>query len=152
MSRILNYLGRTVAPTTTRRASRVQLLREFDVKALCVTLEDGCVRDPWLTLNHEYQVLSILMAPKGPAKLRILADDGRTPILAEATMFAMSSQPLPQNWVASVREGGVVELGPAPWLVLGFWERYFNGEADAVAQFHREMHNIVDAPAPDQLS
>jgi hypothetical protein len=104
-----------------------------------MTLGDGSDRDSWLTLNHEYQVLSVLMTPKGPAKLRILSDDGRTPILAEASMFAMSSQPLPPSWVFNIREGGVVELGPASWLEPGFWERYFNGDADAVMQFQREV-------------
>lgn len=116
------------------------------MKALCVKIREGNVSDPWLTLNREYQVLSILMIPRGPAKLRVLADDGRTPILAEATMFAMTSQPLPRNWVASIGEGGVVELGPRAWLELGFWERYFDGDADAVAQFQSETNNIGSAP------
>jgi hypothetical protein len=108
------------------------------VKALCVRLSDGHDRDSWLTLNHEYQVLSVLMTPRGPAKLRILADDGRTPILVEATAFAMSSQQLPRSWVFAIREGGVVELGPPSWLEPGFWERYFDGDADAVMQFQEE--------------
>jgi hypothetical protein len=49
-----------------------------------VRTADGNCRDSWLTVNREYQVLSVFMAPKGPAKLRIVADDGRTPILADA--------------------------------------------------------------------
>jgi hypothetical protein len=96
-------------------------------------------RDSWLTLNSEYQVLSVLMTPKGPAKLRIIADDGRTPILADASMFAMSSQPLPPSWVFAIREGGVVELGPPSWLDPGFWERYFDRDADAIMQFQKEI-------------
>jgi hypothetical protein len=109
------------------------------VKALCVKVAGDSGRDSWLTLNHEYQVLSILMKSKGPAKLRIIADDGRTPILADASLFAMSSQPFPPSWILAIREGGVLELGPPSWLEPGFWERYYDRDADAITQFQKEI-------------
>ena len=109
------------------------------MKALCVKTADGSRRDSWLTLNREYLVLSVLMAPKGPAKLRIIADDGRTPILADAPLFTMNPQPLPRNWVLAIREGGVAEIGPLSWLEPGFWVRYFDSEADAISQFQKEI-------------
>jgi hypothetical protein len=96
-------------------------------------------RDHWLTLNREYQVLSVLISPKGPAKLRAIADDGKTPILVDASLFAMSSQPLPPSWVLAIREGGVVELGPPSWLEPGFWERYFDRDPDTISQFQKEI-------------
>jgi hypothetical protein len=109
------------------------------VKALCVRVADGGDRDAWLTLNREYQVLSVLMTPKGPAKLRIIADDGRTPILADASLFAMSSQPVSPTWSLVIREGGVVEFGPSSWLEPGFWERYFDRDAGAVSEFEEQI-------------
>jgi hypothetical protein len=109
------------------------------VKALCVRIAGEGERDSWLTLNDEYQVLSVLMTTKGPAKLRIIADDGRTPILADASQFAVSPQPLPPSWVLAIREGGVVEIGPPSWLEPGFWERYFDRDADAISQFQQEI-------------
>lgn len=109
------------------------------MKALCVGLADSSESDSWLTLNHEYTVLSVLMTPKGPAKLRIVADDGRTPILVEAPRFAMTPQRLPSSWACAIREGGVVELGPSSWLEPGFWERYFDGDSDAVQRFREEI-------------
>jgi hypothetical protein len=109
------------------------------VKALCVGLADSSESDSWMTLNHEYTVLSLLMTPKGPAKLRIVADDGRTPILVEASGFSMTAQRLPSSWACVIREGGVVELGPSPWLEPGFWERYFDGDRDAIQRFQEEV-------------
>lgn len=109
------------------------------MKALCVTLADRGDSDSWLTINHEYMVLSVLMAPRGPAKLRIVGDDGRTPILVEASRFAMTPQQLPSSWACAIREGGVVELGPPSWLEPGFWERYFDGDSDAVQHFREEI-------------
>jgi hypothetical protein len=102
--------------------------------------------DPWLTLNQEYLVLSILAIPKRATKLRILADDNRTPILADATMFAARSEPIPASWVVTIRDGGALELGPRRWLELGFWERYFDGDVDAVAIFHDEVRGMEDTP------
>jgi hypothetical protein len=115
------------------------------VKAVCVRVAGEGGRDSWLALNHEYQVLSVLMTPKGPAKLRIIADDGRTPVLAAASLFAMSAQPLPPNWVVAIREGGAVELGPSPWLEPGFWERYFDSDADAILKFQEEIMRMTPA-------
>lgn len=109
------------------------------MKALCVRVAGGGDRDSWLTLNREYDVLSVLMPPKGPVKLRIIADDGRTPILAEASLFAMSSQPVSPSWSLVIREGGVVELGPSSWLEPGFWERYFDRDADALSEFEEQI-------------
>lgn len=116
------------------------------MKVLCVNLGSNQESDPWLTLNDEYFVLSVLSTSRGPAKFRILADDGRTPILVDATMFAASSQPLPPTWVGKVQEGGFVEFGPRRWLELGFWERYFDGDTDAVGVFQDEVHLMTDIP------
>jgi hypothetical protein len=113
------------------------------VKVLCMNLGANRTSDPWLTINREYLVLSILVTPKGPAKLRILSDNNRTPILVDATMFSGRSQPLPSTWVATIREGGSLEIGPANWLELGFWERYFDGDADAVAAFQNEVQAMT---------
>lgn len=113
------------------------------MKVLCIGLGDGRESDPWLTLHHEYFVLSVLVTGKGPAKFRILADDNRTPILVDATMFAADSEQLPPNWVAAIREGGILELAPHAWLEHGFWEMYFDGDAEAVASFRKELRAMT---------
>jgi hypothetical protein len=107
------------------------------LKALYVASADGR-GDSWLTHNREYQVLSVQVATKGPAELRIIADNG-TPILVAATMFAMCPESPPPNWVVQIRENGVVDFGPLPWLELGFWERYFDRDPDAIAVFGQEV-------------
>jgi hypothetical protein len=113
------------------------------MKVICVSLGSREASDPWLTLNGEYRVLSILMTPRGPAKLRVLANDQRTPILADATMFAGYPQSLPSTWGVTIREGGVVEIGPPAWLEIGFWDRYFDGDIEAVAQFRNETQDMT---------
>lgn len=112
------------------------------MKALCVSLdENGRDKSYWLTLGRDYLVLAAEMPPRGPARLRVIADDD-TPILASASLFAVNAQELPRTWVFAVREGGVVELGPRPWIESGFWERYFDGDEDAVRLFREEVIRI----------
>ncbi len=108
------------------------------MKALCISTGSDSNHNTWLTVNHEYLVLSILALPEKAVLFRLMADDTRTPILAESSLFAAVSQPLPSNWVAAVREGGAVELGPRGWLDAGFWERFFDGEAEAEEIFRKE--------------
>jgi hypothetical protein len=76
--------------------------------------------------------------------LRVLADDGRTPILAETSMFATTSQLFPSSWVGTIKEEGVVEFGPPSWLYLGFWARYFGGDSGAAEEFQREARYLGD--------
>lgn len=112
------------------------------MKSLCIKVRGGSRDAPWLSLGNEYRVLSILVPSNGSPLLRVIADDGRTPILVEAELFEMSSQRIPDNWVGVIREGGVVELGPESWLESGFWERYFDGDAAVVAKFEEEVRKM----------
>jgi hypothetical protein len=109
------------------------------MNVVCISTENASSHSAWLTINHEYLVLSILALPEKTILFRVMADDTRTPILAESSLFAAASQPLPDNWVVAVREGGVVELGPRDWLDTGFWERFFDREPEAEEIFRREF-------------
>ena len=96
----------------------------------------------WLTLHREYLLLALLAVPGKSIKFRVLSDDGRTPILADSSLFAAPSQDLPGTWAAAVTEGGVVEIGPSRWLVPGFWERFFDREPEAVLVFREEVESL----------
>lgn len=113
------------------------------MKVLCVSLGDDRRTDPWLTLNKEYLVVSIEFRPHGVAKLRIIADDQRTPVLVDSSHFAVSSEPLPASWVCTIREGGTIEFEPKSWTELDFWERYFDREPVAVAIFEVELKRMT---------
>jgi hypothetical protein len=113
------------------------------MRVVCVSLGDDRRSDPWLTLNKEYQVISVELRPSGVAKLRIIADDNRTPILVDSSLFAASYEPLPVNWVCTIREGGTVEFEPKSWAKLDFWERYFDGDPAATAVFDEELRHMT---------
>lgn len=114
------------------------------MKVLCVSLGDDRASSAWLTLNKEYLVLAIEVRPSGTAKLRILPDDGRTPILVDSDRFAANSEPIPSSWVCTIREGGVLEFEPKNWTRLDFWGRYFDGDTKAVAAFHEEVRRMTE--------
>lgn len=116
------------------------------MKALCVSLGDGRSGTAnWLTLHREYAVLEILALPGRRIEFRVLADDGRTPILADSALFAVNDQPVPATWVCRVSQDGFVELGPRAWLEPeGFWERFFDGEPAAVESFRTELEALPE--------
>lgn len=117
------------------------------MKVLCVKLLDGGGREvdssPWATLDAEYVVLALEATPGGGIQLRIIGDDGPTPVLFQSEMFMTLSSAIPSNWVASIGEGGEFNLAPAKWLRPGFWEDYFNGDPEAVSDFEEEKSKIL---------
>jgi hypothetical protein len=94
----------------------------------------------WFTVGREYLVLAISMRARAGLSFRIVSDDAGTPVLAPAELFdVVPAQPMSGNWVAEVGEGGQLELGPRRWLERGFWERFFDGDADARRVFDEEV-------------
>jgi hypothetical protein len=120
------------------------------VKVLCVriiapvTMEE-VLDHPGIRLHDEYPVLAIQAQPGRAPEIRILTDDG-TPALFDARMFATTESSIPANWIARVREGGVVDLAPESWLELGFWERYFDRDPAAVRAFETELRSVLGDP------
>jgi hypothetical protein len=114
------------------------------VKAVCVPLDEpGRQRDGWLTLHREYQVLEVLAQPGRSIKFRVMSDKGRVPILVESTKFAAVAQPLPRTWSMRVSQDGLVERAPARWLEVGYWEKFFDRDPEAVAIFHEEVQAMT---------
>lgn len=112
------------------------------MRVTCVSLGDKPGESGWITVGQQYDVLSVMFTPNKPAKLRIMADNGETPFLADAALFVMSTQAIPGNWAMEVLRDGVIEIGPASWMKPGFWERYFDGDPTAVRSFRGEVENM----------
>lgn len=106
------------------------------MKVVCVKLLDAhgdeVGSSPWATLDAEYVVPAVEAAPSGRVELRIIGDDGPTPVLFQSEMFMTISTDVPSSWVASIGEGRAFDLAPSKWLRPGFWEDYFNGDPQAV--------------------
>ena len=92
--------------------------------------------------------------PGGRVDLRIASEQGGVPAVFDASLFVTTDESIPPTWRLRVADSGVVKLGPAEWLVAGFWERYFDDEPEALAAYDRELgarqtgvsHPDVSAP------
>lgn len=104
-TRIVNAAGRTVAPGES----------------------------PWLTPGKTYLVLAISIVPEG-VRYRIIADQPDTPALFPADQFEVVDGVLGSAWVFSIRAAGI-EIGPGRWSAPDFWERYFDGDPQAIEAF-----------------
>lgn len=96
----------------------------------------------WVKIGKEYIVISVTAVPERAPKLQIITDDG-TPGWWDSTLFITTSSLIPANWVAYVTEGGIIEMGPEPWLRRGFWEAYFDQDRDARLIFDEELQKIL---------
>jgi len=91
---------------------------------------------PSVKVGQEYDVLEVVASAGRYVQLRLDLAPG-LPSLWDAEMFATTDASIPSNWVATVVDGGFFVLGPERWRD-GFWERYFDDDAAAVAVFEEE--------------
>jgi len=115
------------------------------MKVRCVSLlgADGRAdkRSGWVKLGEVYHVLSILIEPE-QTMLRLLGDQS-VPALYEPKMFEVVSSIVPSVWTIASPNPGYLSIGPAAWSRPGFWEEYFDDNAEAIATFENERRNIV---------
>lgn len=79
------------------------------------------------------------MDPERRVWLRIENDLGR-PALYDSRCFAEVDGALPSGWSVRLLSSGSVTVGPTELLVSGFWERYFDGDSEAVATYRSSQH------------
>ncbi len=91
--------------------------------------------DGWLTIGHEYIVLSIY-GGKDSVKFRILDDQKVTPALHSAEHFVITDPTVPPDWAFNLNsEEEEWRLGPTAWSADGFWSAFFDGDPSAQALF-----------------
>jgi hypothetical protein len=117
---------------------RVLCVKIINPATLEEVLEHHAVR-----MHDEHVVLSILITPERGADFQIIDAHGG-PSWWDARMFMSVDASVPPNWTIRVREGGLVELAPSPWLEDGFWERYFDGDVRAITVFEDEKARILE--------
>jgi hypothetical protein len=117
------------------------------MKVRCVKLLDSrsraAERSAWAKIGSVYHVLSIWVEP-GQTRLRLVGEES-TPALFEPEMFEVISSAIPPNWVITSTTPGCLSLAPDAWNTPGFWERFFDADADAIAVFNEERAKIVAA-------
>lgn len=79
-----------------------------------------------------YAVIELGMDPARRVWFRIERRDG-TPALYDSRCFSQVEGSIPGDWEVHLADSGSVTFGPAPFLVLGFWEKYFDGDSEAIA-------------------
>lgn len=97
----------------------------------------------WAKIGSVYHVLSVWVEP-GLTRLRLIGDEP-TPALFEPEMFELVSSVIPPNWVVTSPRAGCLSFAPGAWGDAAFFERFFDGEPEAVAVFEVERAKIVAA-------
>lgn len=96
-----------------------------------------------LTIGQTYLVLSIFADPGRNIQFRIIGNNSATPVLFDSQQFRITSHTIPSTWVVTGDEQGAIWLTPETWARPGFWEDYFNNDAEALQQFDQELTRLV---------
>jgi hypothetical protein len=117
------------------------------MKVRCIKLLDSrgrpVGRSAWAKIGSVYHVLSVWAEP-GHTGLRLVGEES-TPAIFEPEMFEVVSPKIPPTWVITSPKPGCLSLEPQAWSGVGFWERFFDGDPDAIAVFKEEQSKIVAA-------
>ena len=117
------------------------------MKVRCIKLLDAIGQptesSAWVKIGSVYHVLSIWVDSRR-TWLRLIGEEP-TPALFEPEMFELVSSAIPPNWVVTSPRAGCFSFAPETWSAAGFWERFFDGQPEAVAVFEVERANILGA-------
>lgn len=98
---------------------------------------------PSLKLNRIYCVVSVEIY-KDKRFYRIFSEN-ESPALFDCEMFKVVSNKIPSEWgVFYNNETNYIDLCPESWMKDDFWERYFDAEPDAIAEFER-LRQLIEA-------
>lgn len=101
---------------------------------------------PWVTVGVEYMVASLSASFARPLQLRLLLNDHNLGLF-DADAFATVDRTIPASWVAQLSNCGTLQMGPAAWLVPGFWEAYYDDDPVAIEAVEAELRDLGCPPA-----
>jgi hypothetical protein len=102
-------------------------------------------KSSWLTIDNIYHVLEVVQDADRKWMVRLLGDESNGPALFRLDEFDIVSSKIPVSWVVVWGKNDFFQLTPEPWKDTGFWERYYDGDHEAIRVFEEERRKIVDA-------
>jgi len=97
----------------------------------------------WLTIGKVYHVLSIILDGHGNWLLRLVGDTAPGGGFFPLHQFEVLTSKIPDTWIVTWNNNGVFELTTNEWNQLGYWERYFENDAEAIRVFEEEKRKII---------
>jgi hypothetical protein len=118
------------------------------MKVRCVRLLDPLgkpqVKSSWLTIGETYHVLEIVQ-DQGRWLFRLMGDEPNGVALFAREQFEITTSKIPESWVPGWGKDGFFELAPQAWGQIGFWEKYYDKNPEAVRIFEEERRKIISA-------
>lgn len=90
----------------------------------------------WLPMDMELSVLAVMSDSASGTKYLLWSEQQNSPALFPANEFEIVDGSLPEAWRLSLDLNGYAYLAPFGWHASGFWERYYDGEPEAVRVFN----------------
>ena len=111
---------------------------------MLVKLKRGAPTGEWLDPSLEHVVLSIDVSSHG-TQYPVYSESEGIPILVPADALEIIDARVSERWIVSaVLKSLFIE--PAAWSRSGFWEEFFEGNADAQRAFDNERRLLTSDP------
>jgi hypothetical protein len=106
---------------------------------------------PWARIGDDYDALSLVIeqGENGRIFVRILGRGEPGPTLHFLNEFEIVDSSIPSNWgVFPTPRGNGLFIGPAAWAEPGYWEKFFDGDPDAVRAFEERSSETLHSSSP----
>ncbi|MCG8417845.1 MAG: hypothetical protein MJE77_07875 [Proteobacteria bacterium] len=104
----------------------------------------------WLRRDTVYLVLAVESSGTSATAYRIESEDNRTPALFETDLFSIVDNRVSSCWVVVKDENCPLQFMPAAWNEDDFWDRFFDGDADA-RRAYEEVIQTMRAEMSEQV-
>jgi hypothetical protein len=114
-------------------------------KIISPTGKDLGDNSPWLKLNNEYIVLTIVFAEKSGLQIYIQTENHDEPRFFSISGFEFINQNIPSSWITKLIEvhgRKVMKMLPASWDYESFLEDMENQDLTAIELFNKEVEKM----------
>lgn|SRR5690242_13033197 len=117
------------------------------MRVKCTGLKQELGKDPsssvWLKIGAVYEVICLTFDAHSKAVYaRIVGEQPAIPAVHAIEQFEIIDSRMPATWEIFGGKNGGFFIGPAPWAVPGFWEKFFDRDATARQIFEVELSKL----------
>lgn len=99
-------------------------------------------KSPWLTVGKIYMALALTIESGEVTRVLIESDEDNVPKDFFINQFEVIDENEPDNWISKDGPGDTVWKAPASWLEEDFWDRFDDGDEQALNTYLVECNRM----------
>ncbi|NRB42126.1 MAG: hypothetical protein HRU20_27260 [Pseudomonadales bacterium] len=99
-------------------------------------------KSPWLTVGKTYVALALTIESGEVSRVLIESDENAVPKDFFINQFELIDENEQENWISKDGPDGMIWKAPASWLEEDFWDRFDEGDEQALSDFSVERDRM----------